>query len=154
MEMLEYVAVRCASSRRSAEGAGEHMTKRSVLALFCGVLAVAGCASSSSLAAGAPPESVSTAPILLNAEQVEEAIAAEYPAQLRTDGVGGTVRLRLFVDADGTPAEVRLLQSSGNQQLDAAAQRVAAFLRFSPATNADGEPVQVWASFPISFRVR
>ena len=123
-------------------------------ALLIGVLAASGCGTSSNLRTGAPAESVATAPGLLNAEQVEEAIAAEYPAQLRTDGVGGTARLRLFVDTEGIPAEVRLLQTSGYPQLDEAAQRVAVSLRFSPATNVDGEPVEVWVSFPISFRVR
>jgi protein TonB len=118
------------------------------------LVAATGCGSSSNLRVGAPTESVAAAPLLLNAERVEEAIEAEYPDQLRADGLGGTARLRLFVDTDGTPAEVRLLQSSGYPQLDAAATRVAVFLRFSPATNTDGEPVQVWVSFPISFRVR
>lgn len=126
---------------------------RSLLVVVLGVLATTGCLSSSSMTAGAPAESVATAPLLLNAEQVEEAIAAEYPEQLRADGVGGTVRLRLLIDTEGIPEEVRLLDSSGYPQLDAAATRVAIFLRFSPAINGDGEPVNVWVSFPISFRV-
>ena len=122
--------------------------------VLIGMFAAGGCRASSSLRTGAPAESVASAPRLLNAQEVEEAIAAEYPPQLRADGVGGTVGLRLFVDTDGIPAEVRLLQSSGYPQLDTAAQDVADFLRFSPATNADGEPVQVWVSFPMTFRVR
>lgn len=122
--------------------------------LLIGVLGATGCGTSSNLRTGAPAESVASAPVMLNAEDVEEAIEAEYPAQLREDGVGGTVRLRLFVGVDGIPAEVRLLQTSGYEQLDDAASRVAVFLRFSPATNADGEPVEVWVSFPISFQVR
>jgi len=64
------------------------------------------------------------------------------------------VRLRLLVGTDGVPEEVRLLESSGYQELDAAATRVAGYLRFSPATDNDGKPLRVWASFPISFLVR
>jgi protein TonB len=127
---------------------------RSFLVVVLGVLAATGCRPASSMTTGAPVESVATAPLLLNAEQIEEAIAAEYPEQLRADGVGGTVRLRLFVDTEGVPEEVRLLDSSGYPQLDAAASRVAIFLRFSPAINGAGEPISVWVSFPISFRVR
>jgi len=128
--------------------------KRSAPFLFVGLLAATSCGSSSNLSAGAPPESVATAPLLLNVEEVEEAIASEYPEQLRRDGVVGTARLRLLVDTDGIPAEVRLLESSGYPQLDEAAARVAVVLRFSPATNSNGEPLRVWASCPISFRVR
>ena len=130
------------------------MTTRRMLVLCVGILAAAGCRSSTSMTSGASAESVAAAPRLLNGAQVEDAIAAEYPEQLRRDGVGGTVRLRLLVDTDGIPAEVRLLETSGYPVLDAAATRVAEFLRFSPATDSGGEPLRVWASFPISFQVR
>jgi len=124
------------------------------MALFLCVLATIGCRASSNMPSGAPAESVATAPRLLNGEQVEQAIAAEYPDALRREGIGGTVRLRLLVGTDGVPEEVRLLESSGYQELDAAATRVAEYLRFSPATDNDGKPLRVWASFPISFLVR
>jgi TonB family protein len=125
----------------------------STLAVLCGVLAATGCRSAgSSIASAASAETVATAPQLLNGEQVEQAIATEYPAELRRDGTGGTVRLRLLVGTDGIPAEVRLLESSGYPILDAAAARVATYLRFSPATNTAGNPLRVWASFPIVFR--
>jgi TonB family protein len=65
--------------------------------------------------------------------------------------VEGVVRLRLFVGQDGVPTEVRLLESSGYPELDRAAQRVAGVLRFDPATDHEGRPLRVWASFPIVF---
>ena len=113
---------------------------------------MSACGGSSTLNGAAPAESVATAPQLINADEVAALIEQEYPPQLRLERVGGTVRLQLFVGIEGIPTEVRLLDSSGRRELDAAAARVARFLRFSPATDYDGEPVRVWASFPITFR--
>ncbi|MDH3207408.1 MAG: energy transducer TonB [Gemmatimonadota bacterium] len=119
------------------------------------VLAAAACSgSSSSLRSAAPAESVVSAPRLTNGDEVAAAIEAEYPSQFRNDGVGGTVRLRLLVDTNGVPVEVRLLESSGYPALDAAGDRVASILRFDPARDAAGRPIRVWASFPIIFQAR
>lgn len=130
------------------------MTPHRSLWLLLGILAAAGCGRSSGFRTGAPTDSVATAPQLLNAEQVAEAIEREYPPDLRQDGLSGSVRLRLLVGTDGIPAEVRVLESSGYPRFDQAASRVAVFLRFSPALDNAGRPVQVWVAFPISFRVR
>lgn len=125
---------------------------RSVWVLV-GPLVAAGCGGgSSSLRAGASVESVATAPQLLNAEELVEAIDRAYPPDLLGDGISGTVRLRLLVNRDGVPVEVRVLQTSGYRQFDEAATRVADVMRFSPAIDTDGRPTQVWAAFPISFR--
>jgi len=125
--------------------------RRVLVTLLAPVLASA-CLGGSRLSSGASSESVAIAPQLINADEIAELIEVEYPTQLRAQGVGGTVRLRLFVGVDGLPIEIRLLDSSGRGELDAAAERVARALRFSPATDHDGNPVRVWASFPITFR--
>lgn len=117
------------------------------------VMLLAACAGSTSLRSGASVDDVATPPQLLNREEVDEAIAVEYPPQLRAAGVGGVVRLSLLVGRDGIPTDLRILQTSGYDPLDEAAARVARVLRFDPATDHDGDPVQVWASFPIVFRV-
>ena len=108
------------------------------------VMLLAACAGSTSLRSGASVDDVATPPQLLNREEVDEAIAVEYPPQLRAAGVGGVVRLSLLVGRDGIPTDLRILQTSG----------------FGPpmpvtsvSTDHDGDPVQVWASFPIVFRV-
>lgn len=117
-----------------------------VVALF------AACGGGSSLRSGASVEDVATAPRLLNGDAVTQAIAAEYPPELRAQGVGGVVRLRLLVGRDGVPREARVLDGSGLPRLDQAAMEVATVIRFDPATNHDGSPVEVWAAFPIVFR--
>lgn len=128
-----------------------HKARRVLVTLLAPVLASA-CLGGSRMSSGASSESVAIAPQLINADEIAELIELEYPAELRAAGVGGTVRLRLFVGVDGLPIEIRLLDSSGRGELDAAAERVARALRFSPATNHNGDPVRVWASFPITFR--
>lgn len=94
-----------------------------------------------------------TPPELLNRWAVARAMAREYPERLREAGVGGTVRVYVLVDVDGSVLESRVDESSGLRELDDAALAVADVMRFSPADN-DGEPVVTWASFPVTFRVR
>jgi len=67
--------------------------------------------------------------------------------------VGGTARVRLFVDFDGTVQEMRLSSSSGRYALDSAAMSVAEVFRFSPAMNRD-QAVGVWVTIPITFQAR
>jgi len=101
---------------------------------------------------GASVDEVAAAPRLLNGDVVTQTIEQEYPPELRSQGVGGVVRLRLLVGKDGVPREVRVLEGSGLPRLDQAAMEVAAVIRFEPATSHDGSPLEVWAAFPIVFR--
>ena len=94
-----------------------------------------------------------TAPSIENRMEVVQAMAREYPPLLREAGVGGTVRVYFFINAEGEVERTRLDQSSGHEALDQAALRVAGVYRFEPALNGD-EPVPVWVSFPISFQTR
>jgi len=115
-------------------------------------VALAACVGGRTLSSGAPAEDVATPPRLLNGEEVTEAVQREYPSNLRDQGVTGLVRLRLLVGTDGVPVEVAILDSSGIPELDRAATRVASVLRFEPATDVEGRPLRVWASYPIAFR--
>jgi len=92
-------------------------------------------------------------PELLNAGEVRRAMAREYPRQLREAGIGGTVRVYVFVAEDGSVRDSRIDESSGIRELDDAALAVADVMRFSPARK-DGEPIPAWANFPVTFRVR
>lgn len=127
------------------------ISPRTTTALMCALTVLAACGGGSSLRSGASADEVMTSPRLLNGEDVQEAIAAEYPRELRDVGIGGLVRLSLLVGRDGVPIDFRVLQGSGNAALDRAATRVMRVIRFTPATDRDGDPIQVWASFPILF---
>lgn len=135
----------------NARRRGGGLSSWSVCAALCALLALVGCGGGSSLRSGASADDVATAPRLANGEEVQAAIAAEYPAELSSVGIGGVVRLSLLVGRDGAPVDYRVLQGSGNAALDRAATRVMRVIRFRPATDFDGRPVQVWASFPIVF---
>lgn len=91
------------------------------------------------------------APVLLNEEEVILAVDREYPALLKDAGVGGTVLVHLFIDADGRVRNQLVSKTSGHAGLDRAALRVGPDALFSPAQNRD-VPVAVWIELPITFK--
>ena len=90
-------------------------------------------------------------PDLLNEEEVQQALGEEYPPMLREAGIGGTVQVHFFIDAEGQVQRVMVAQTSGHEALDSAALRVARIWRFSPARNLD-ERVSVWIAIPLTFQ--
>ena len=74
----------------------------------------------------------------------------EYPRLLREHGVGGTVWLRVRVDSEGRPADVKLAKGSGYRLFDEAALRVVALWRFIPAQTGE-QKLASWVEFPIRF---
>ena len=107
-------------------------------------------------APGAPVADTPTAtpytvpPNLVNEQEVQQAIDDEYPPMLRDAGIGGTVRVQIFIDAAGVVQNAVVGRSSGHDPLDEAALRAARVLRFTPALDVD-EPVPVWIAIPITF---
>jgi TonB family protein len=89
-------------------------------------------------------------PDIINREAVILLLEEEYPPELRTQGIGGTVMVWTFIDEGGGVEKVQLDRSSGHEALDEAALRVVEQVEFTPALK-DGEPVPVWISFPITF---
>ena len=75
-----------------------------------------------------------------------------YPRRARQQGIEGRVVIRLTVAADGTPARISVLQSSGYAILDHSAVRTFRDWRFRPATRA-GIPVASSLDVPVSFRL-
>ena len=91
-------------------------------------------------------------PELRNRDEVLAALMREYPSILRDAGVGGQVVVWFFISETGQVLDRRVSQSSGHQQLDDAALKVADIYRFTPALNRD-QTVQVWIQLPITFQV-
>ena len=91
-------------------------------------------------------------PELRNRDEVVAALMREYPSILRDAGVGGQVVVWFFISETGQVLDRRVSQSSGHQQLDDAALKVADIYRFTPALNRD-QTVQVWIQLPITFQV-
>ena len=76
-----------------------------------------------------------------------------YPLLLREEGVGGVVWLRVWVDSEGRPQEIKLAQGSGYRLLDDAAYCAVRKWRFIPAQKA-GRKVASWVEFPIRFTLK
>ncbi len=67
---------------------------------------------------------------------------SDYPDAALAAGIGGTVRIRYIVGVDGRPHDCRVLDSSGNADLDAATCRlIEARLYYRPERDAAGRPV-------------
>lgn len=75
----------------------------------------------------------------------------DYPIELACAGVGGEVTLGLTVGADGKPANVQLVRSSGNAALDQAAIAGVDTWQFKPATR-NGQPRPHDIQVPMNFR--
>jgi TonB family protein len=91
-------------------------------------------------------------PEILNRDEVEAALAREYPPILRNAGIGGRAIVYFFISRQGTVLDRRIFESSGQVSLDEAALKVADVFKFSPALNRE-EIVEVWIQFPIIFQV-
>jgi TonB family protein len=92
-------------------------------------------------------------PELQNRAEIERVLLRSYPPMLRAAGIGGTPVLWFFIDENGRVLDTRVHTSSGYPDLDAAAQKVAEHMRFSPAYNRT-ERIPVWVELPVNFRAR
>lgn len=61
-------------------------------------------------------------------------------------------RVAVLVNAQGTVARARVQESSGSDQVDAAALEIARLGRFNPGT-VEGIPMWQWATLPVTFRM-
>ncbi len=76
-----------------------------------------------------------------------------YRSDLKRAGIAGTATVWIFVDSDGVVKDTKVKDSSGSDELDAAALAAARDFEFTPAEN-NGEPVAVWVAVPITFSVK
>lgn len=92
-------------------------------------------------------------PDIVNRAEVARALEQAYPESLREEGIGGTAQVWFFIDAEGVVQRLQINESSGRQEIDDAALKVAGIFEFTPGLNRD-EPVPVWISLPITFTTR
>ena len=76
-----------------------------------------------------------------------------YPSVSRRLGEEGKVMLRVFVEPNGTPSQVKIHQHSGFPRLDAAALDAVRQWRFVPARQGTDQ-VGAWVLVPIAFNLR
>ncbi|CAN5729283.1 hypothetical protein BH23GEM8_BH23GEM8_16010 [soil metagenome] len=92
-------------------------------------------------------------PELVDRQRVSQSLIERYPPMLREAGIGGTVVLWVFIDADGVVTDTRVVRSSGHDLLDEAAGLAMRDMAFTPARHRS-EPVAVWIQLPITFSTR
>jgi len=79
--------------------------------------------------------------------------APTYPIGAMNDGVFGTVMLELVVGTDGRVLDVKVIHTSGDRRLDAAArEQVLRNWRFAPAMRG-GKAVEALGRVPVVFRL-
>lgn len=75
----------------------------------------------------------------------------DIPTVSRRLGEQGQVTLRVFIDTQGQPTQVEVLQSSGYTRLDDVARTtVLRSWRFVPGKR-NGTPEAMWVNVPINF---
>lgn len=94
-----------------------------------------------------PPKEIPAAAI-----QYLEPPAPVYPRLSRRMNEAGLVVVRVYVDIDGLPRTVQVLQSSGFARLDEAALDGVRRARFKPYAE-NGTPTAGWARIPIPFEL-
>lgn len=101
-----------------------------------------------------PPPSPAPQPKTIPATAVQylEPPAPVYPLASRRFGEAGRVVLRVLIDEQGRPAELRLQASSGHRRLDESALAALRAARFRPYTE-NGVAQRVWALVPINFEL-
>ncbi len=76
-----------------------------------------------------------------------------YPQAAKENGIEGVVTLKFKVGKDGSVGEVRIVKGLSKDCEAAAVAVVKKLSRFTPATQR-GEPVPVWFTLPIRFRLQ
>ena len=89
----------------------------------------------------------------MNRDEVQRALQRDYPPLLRDAGVGGTVLIWALIDEQGSVMKTQVKVGSGHDALDAAAQKIGAIMKFTPALNRD-QKVKVWIQLPIVFKTQ
>lgn len=91
-------------------------------------------------------------PSIKDVRKAREIVKRSYPKLPKGAGIGGTVQIWVFIDADGKVRNTRIQKKSGRAELDAAAMSAVREFEFEPARN-KGKKVPVWIVLPITFAV-
>ncbi len=93
------------------------------------------------------------APRVRDPAEAAKIVESKYPSVMKNAGIGGTVLVWAFIDANGVVKNTQVKESSGMSRLDDAAEAAVREFEFVPALNYDRR-VPVWISIPITFEVK
>ena len=74
-----------------------------------------------------------------------------YPKAAVDGKIGGEVRLKLLVGADGSVKHVEVASSRPAGVFDQVSVDAVKQWRFNPATNAQGQPIEGYVMVPVTF---
>lgn len=97
-------------------------------------------------------DDVDVQPRPINIPQLAEALERRYPVHLRDRAIWGLVHVRLRVDREGVPRDIRVTGTS-NHDFNLPTMQSVELLRFQPA-RLDGRTVDVWVDLPIQWQVQ
>jgi protein TonB len=98
----------------------------------------------------APTVADTDVPVVVDEVDYMRPPAPRYPAAAKRARVQGTVLLRVLIDTEGRPREVRVHRSSGSEQLDGAARESVLTALFRPHVE-NGVPRAAQVIIPIEF---
>ena len=75
-----------------------------------------------------------------------------YPLEAQMANIEGNVTVGVFVDENGKPETIRVVQSSGNTDLDSAAVEFARMIGYEPAT-LDKHPFGSWTQLELRYQL-
>ena len=77
-----------------------------------------------------------------------------YPEGAQDNGVQGKVIVQFVIEKDGSIGKVKVARGV-DKDLDREAVRVCKTLpRFNPGRNASGDPIRVWYTLPVTFKLQ
>jgi protein TonB len=98
------------------------------------------------LAAQEPKPAANTQPKIIRK------VEPQYSEEARKDEIEGTVTLKVVVDTEGHPSDIRVTKSLGHGLDQKAIEAVEKWV-FKPGTK-DGQPVEVFAILEVPFRLQ
>ncbi len=90
---------------------------------------------------------------LKRSPQILSQPAPIYPENLRRRNIEGAVTVRITVGADGLVENVEILQSSGYDEMDAAATEAVYKYRYQPAVSSNGDEVRCAIKRTLHFAI-
>ncbi len=90
------------------------------------------------------------APVLLNDDEVFDALKMSIPGESGETGTEGAAIAHFLVDEAGAVKEQRIAESSGRAALDEALLAIGSLASFSPAETEEG-PTEAWVAMTVGF---
>jgi TonB family protein len=125
--------------------------RRALRIAAAALLCLGGVAAEAQQAPSAPSPAATPAAKITKPKLLEQ-VPFVYPPEALAQGHSGKVVYAVTVGSDGAVKKVELVTSSRSPILDQDAARVIAGLKFTPALDGDGKPVEYTLKIPLDYQ--